>query len=145
MKMLTVLPKLKPIAKRRLRKLIAFLRQLPRRKFDFSTVINDCHTIGCAVGWCPVVFPKLCRFGDRNACENWVVVKSVKPRRSRYSVDDVTSKLLMLPEEHASLFRPNRAQLLHSSLADLHGGATPKQVAAMLEKYITFTETPLRP
>lgn len=58
---------------KRLLKLANFLLNLNPKKFDLNEVIasdikmqdnpseilNECGTVGCAVGWCPSVFPKL--------------------------------------------------------------------------------------
>ena len=69
---------MKKIYKDRLLKLAMFLEKLPPRKFNlesFTTIegplpsqdlIKDfsCGTTGCAVGWCPVVFPKFCKYSS---------------------------------------------------------------------------------
>jgi hypothetical protein len=65
---------------RRLRKLAAFLRELPRRKFDFGTWArdpgnpdpehrikldpHDCKTVACAAGWATCI-PEFKRAGLR--------------------------------------------------------------------------------
>lgn len=58
---------------KRLLKLAAFLRTMPKAKFDFGTIMDvrgkpplealkagehPCGTVGCAVGWMPAVWPK---------------------------------------------------------------------------------------
>ena len=48
----------------RLRKLAAFLRQIPNEMFRYASLIEvwdpiaKCGTVCCALGWCPRVFPK---------------------------------------------------------------------------------------
>ncbi len=71
---------LKPIYRRRLRKLAAYLRTVPEVNFDIHTVTRGvastpdgwlsamqrhaCGTAGCAVGYSPVVFPRLLQYDD---------------------------------------------------------------------------------
>lgn len=56
--------KMKHFHKKRLLKLAAFLDKLPRKKFNFASWVSGvspehpCGTAACAVGYCPVVFPK---------------------------------------------------------------------------------------
>src|SRR6185295_10345847 len=55
------------IGARRLLRLAKFLHKLPERKFFFGTVVSgsdmprkqlDCGSTACAIGWCPVIWPK---------------------------------------------------------------------------------------
>lgn len=76
---------MKAFHKNRLLKLASFLRNLPPAKFDLKVIMEtndeggmplekekDCGTVGCAMGWCPKVMPKLFAHtyeyydGDRN-------------------------------------------------------------------------------
>lgn len=67
----------------RLVTLIEFLKTFERKKFNFEILREEkpsCGTIGCAIGWCPEVFPKLVEvrmdsYQDpqfRFRCENWI-------------------------------------------------------------------------
>lgn len=57
--------------KKRLLKLADFLEKLPRKLFDIGIIREgthtnleeamECGTKACAVGWCPTVFPRLCK------------------------------------------------------------------------------------
>ena len=53
---------MKAIYKNRLLKLAKWLmnfKPTEKRAWDFSTVVQfNCKTTACALGWCPVVFPK---------------------------------------------------------------------------------------
>ena len=49
----------------RLLKLAAFLDKMKPSKFDYSTIYDtNCKTTGCAMGWCPVVFPGSFQYGE---------------------------------------------------------------------------------
>src|SRR3990167_2498011 len=49
----------------RLLKLAAFLDKMKPSKFDYSTIYDtNCKTTGCAMGWCPVVFPGSFQYGQ---------------------------------------------------------------------------------
>lgn len=61
--------------KRRLNKLACFLDTIPRRNFDLTCVVATddlptrdvakCGAAACAVGWCPIVFPRSNIFFDK--------------------------------------------------------------------------------
>lgn len=51
--------KTKNFRKMRLLQLADFLLALPAEKFNFNIVSNGCGSVGCAMGWTPVVFPHL--------------------------------------------------------------------------------------
>lgn len=129
---------MKPIHKRRLRKLIAFLRQLPRKRFDFTEVriAENCGTIGCAIGWTPEVLPDLVQLDAGGE------PRLLKPSKSRFSgFMGISEEITGLPPDIASdLFTPDCQSGVDSRLSDLPGSATPKQVAAMLEKFIALQE-----
>ena len=45
----------------RLLKLASFLNTLKKEKFNFDIIAKKepiCGTVGCAIGWCPKVFPR---------------------------------------------------------------------------------------
>lgn len=63
---------MKKIHKNRLLKVANFILNLDAKKFDLEEIIassvktdsnsnkilNECGTVGCAIGWCPCVFPR---------------------------------------------------------------------------------------
>lgn len=117
---------MKPIHVKRLKKLIAFLRKLPRKRFNFAIVRNEppkCGVVGCAIGYMPNVFPRVFKSFEVTACN-----------RTFYKAAMWVSGLGWCPA--GWLFNPMQQQLVHEKLKNLPTTATPKQVAAMLEKFI---------
>lgn len=122
---------------RRLKKLIAFLRELPRGKFYFGDDVKEsksnghtCATVACAIGWTPAIFPRVLKwvwYGDYNEKYFW----HYSFKGERYSFADISDKLLGCPHH---LFIPQEQQCVHAELEDLSDDATPKQVARMLER-----------
>ena len=123
-----------PRGKRRLLKLAAFLEALPKDKFYFGTTLHkvehNCPTVACAIGWTPVVFPKLTkRFG----------VKSIGTSGS-YVGDRYYSELAMdlfdvSKSDAEALFSPG----IHSlSLTALNPLVPPSAVAANIRLFLTF-------
>lgn len=138
---------MKPIHVKRLKKLIAFLRKLPRKRFNFAIVRNEppkCGAVGCAIGYMPNVFPRVFKSFYRNYCdttgveEGWDWTHGVGFRGQRIvSFDGVAEWVSGLELPLAShLFSPGCQTRVHADLPDLGDKATPKQVAAMLEKFI---------
>lgn len=134
---------MKPIHEKRLRKLIAFLRQLPRKRFNFAIVRNEppkCGAVGCAIGYLPNVFPR--------------VFKSIPLAAGDGSLGTFTHRITFRgTDEHnfggaaawvsglreiaaGDLFDPNQQRYVDKRLPILPKTATPKQVARMLEKFI---------
>lgn len=150
----TILPRMTAVGKRRLRKLIAFLRTLKPKQFNFGDVVSDykknghvCGTVCCAIGWTPAVFPQLVRWFESRE-HGWAMARlSFKAGHTRWvRYDVIANRLFGISEESAaSLFHPGRAGRVHESLPAINSFATPKQVAAMLEQYIALTETPSTP
>jgi hypothetical protein len=136
--------KLKPVHVRRLRKLIAFLRQLPRKRFNFAIIRNEppkCGAVGCAIGYMPNVFPRTFQsFGIPDGLGRWT--HHVGFRGREYSPGSngfmaVAKWVSGLGGIQASdLFTPNLQQCVHDKLKPVPTSATPKQVARMLEKFI---------
>lgn len=129
------------VGKRRLRKLIAFLRQLPRRKFDFSDVVKEtngkgCGSVACALGWTPVAFPKHFKWIDNGGYASRRGSEGIHLFRD-------AADYFQIPRFHDNLFVPAGAWAVSNHLPNLNGDATPKQVARMLEQYIKLTETPV--
>lgn len=132
---------MKPIHVKRLKKLIAFLRKLPRKRFNFAIIRNEppkCGAVGCAIGYMPNVFPRVFRsfaipsydvqlwthgVGFRGASEpNFVSVAEWVSGLERFTA--------------SALFEPRNQGKVDARLPHLSKSATPKQVAAMLEKFI---------
>lgn len=116
----------------RLEKLAAFLDKLPRKKFDFSDVVTAfdpekyCGTVGCAIGWTPAVFPDLVEWG-RNCYGANVFLRATH----RGGYNHVAENLFGVTyDESEKLFSP------YCEACPLGVGATPKQVAREIRKFI---------
>lgn len=123
------------IHKTRLRKLIAFLRKLPRKKFDFGDVRYEdkCGTVACAIGWTPEVFPRLVTTGD-SGC-------SLELDGKRRHFADIAEGIFGIPWRYADyIFQPNTQDMVNIKLKPCDSDATPKQVAKMLEKFLALVD-----
>lgn len=126
----------------RLEKLAAFLDTLPRKKFRFDRVwrFQECGTVGCAIGWTPVVFPHLVR---RSAQTSQLFYRG-KAGRSLQSYDGVAAWLFGMSKDDAvRLFTPSYTK----SSADAAPGCvalgpdtTPKLVAKNIRRYIAHQQ-----
>lgn len=130
---------MKPIHIKRLRKLIAFLRKLPRKRFNFAIVRNEppkCGAVGCAIGYMPNVFPRVFKLFEVTGSCNWTYGVGFRStsHENFYDAAMWVSGLGWCPA--GWLFNPMQQQLVHEKLKNLPATATPKQVAAMLEKFI---------
>jgi hypothetical protein len=125
---------LKPVHERRLRKVIAFLDELPPEKFNFAEI--RCKSVGCALGWCPAIFPKkvtLRRF--RSFKMQYPGLRGV--RRSGF--EEVAEWVTGLEYDKAALlFQPGDQKAVNRRLPNCGINATAKDVARMLEKFITL-------
>lgn len=147
--MKTELPPMTATGKRRLRKLIGFLRQLPPEKFDFASVVEEyeknghiCGTVCCAIGWTPSIFPRIVEW---TWCEEWEEANVRNKEGKQVGYQEVAHELFEISGSTARyLFAPGYQKLVHVTLPKVGELATPKRVAAMLEKYITLTETPAK-
>jgi hypothetical protein len=133
----TILPKMTPKGKERLRELIAGLRELPDEAFNFRVLRENssCGTVACAIGWTPEIFPDLVK----------VDVSMGHPRVVHIATGEtsywIAHELFGISEDQASwLFYPCRQHHLSPLLPICDDDATPDEVAAMLEKYIELTE-----
>lgn len=122
------------IQNKRLTKLIAFLRALPRSKFYFGDDVlesktngHTCATVACAIGWTPAIFPRLVKWDFQDGCLNGYIMG----KRS-VGLYDVAEKILGCD---AYVFLPNCQIYADNRLSNLPCDASPKQVAKMLEKY----------
>lgn len=149
-KLKTELPPMSRTGKRRLRKLIAFLRQLPRRKFDFAEIVtkgkhngHTCGTVCCALGWMPAVFPKVIKWKFEE--DFWGGGDFVISKGRSKDYRKIAKNHFGISYHHAQgLFHPGEQMEVHSALPICGEKATAKQVAAMLEQYIRLTETPAK-
>lgn len=139
--------------KRRLLKLAAFLRKLPREKFDFTIVAREagkpmrealkagatrCGTTACAVGWMPAVFPRSCEWiADtfRGYAMRGVVLKG-QPLLPFEMLKVAEQFFGLTDDEVALLFVPSDAP----TPGQLGDDATPKQVARHIERFVKRQE-----
>ena len=120
----------------RLEKLAAFLDTLPKEKFDFDTVweSGDCGSVGCAIGWTPVVFPDLVRRLHPHS-RYFYAGKYGKTERD---YDELAMWLFSMPavDSHA-LFTPGFASDAKApGCRRLNSQASPKAVAKNIRRYI---------
>lgn len=132
---------MKAIHIKRLRKLIAFLRKLPRKRFNFAIIRNEppkCGAVGCAIGYMPNVFPRVFKSFALPSEEGADWTHGVGFRgKGQPNFISVAEWVSGLPYEKAHfLFEPENQFLIDDRLPDLDKDATPKQVARMLEKFI---------
>lgn len=131
-------PKKRGVA--RLLKLAKFLRTLPESHFDFGIVLeqhsktreNKCGTIGCAIGWCPVVFPRLVEITPRMFMPTYRLKRGDKQCRGDFRT--VGQHLFGMPLTHVErLFVPEK----HSPADGRRLGytTTPTKVAQRVETY----------
>ena len=130
------------VGNRRLLKLAEFIRTVPKKHFDMDNIIRteaevgkeanalryalkgeDCHTAACAIGWCPIVFPRLFTF------DGYGMVVERKSRRYDFQAAEIVFALSS-PESY-KLFSPTP------------GNNTPSQVARNLTKFVRRREKEL--
>lgn len=144
---------MKTYHKKRMRKLIAFLRgDLKPKQFKFNRVVSEieanghvCGTVCCAMGWTPKVFPRLVGWAE-DYLREWRTSQSTGLRmRGEEDVmeySDVAEIIFGIPSEMAgSLFAPDSQRYVSAKLPNCSDYATPKQVAAMLEKFLALVES----
>ena len=125
----------------RLVTLIEFLKTLERKKFNFEILREDqdCGTIGCAIGWCPEIFPKLVEVRMshcvdpqfRLTCENWPIGTNF---------DHVAWEMFGL---EGDVFTPDMKVVFDDGFGFTiyttpRGKATPKKVAKWLTKVLSI-------
>lgn len=116
------------VGNKRLLKLAAFLRTVPRRRFDYSTWIGEdwkgaqdlsCGTTACAMGWAATM-PEFRRLGLR-------LDEGVPSLDGNGDGFDAAQELFGLElSESIDLFAPD----------DGEANATPKQVAKKIEQFV---------
>jgi hypothetical protein len=135
--MSTILPKMTPKGKERLRELIAGLRELPDQAFNFGVFRehNACGTVACAIGWTPEIFPDLVKV---DMSMGYPRVVHIATGATSYWI---ARELFRIKHTHAEwLFNPFGQHKVSPLLPICGIYATPDDVAAMLEKYIELTE-----
>lgn len=135
----------------RLMKLARFLHNvLPENKFDFSVVTfggdipNEtfsCGTVGCAIGWAPLVFPDLLRYERSPSGESVYVHRKSDDRELAIDLSVASSALmeffgLSSPEARA-LFCPYCQSKISPALPFLSNESTPKEVASGIALYVS--------
>lgn len=130
--------------KKRMLKLAAFLRELPRKQFKFSEIVKKgpkCGTVGCAMGWTPVLFPHLVKAELEEDLEDGTKRFDVKTKNS-YGYTNVAREIFDIQDEGDLVFDDEGgAYELFTPGHTVCGiyldyRATPKQVARRLEKYV---------
>lgn len=132
---------------KRLLKLADFLEKLPRKKFQFDTLVEGpdkpradfgCGSVGCAIGWAPVCFPRSLEYrtlGKRSYNHFIVAIKgrSLPKWSSGFSL--VAQGFFGLDSREADgLFNPRSQEEIGERLLDFD--ATPKQVAALIRRFV---------
>ena len=120
----------KHVTKRRLLKLAAFLDTLPPEKWDFLHIITrknpsrTCGTVCCAIGWTPVVFPRLIKWKDL----------FVRSKRAYEIVKEQSQRLFGLSTEQINLLFIPRVSW-NSESNQLPISATSTDVANHIRKF----------
>ena len=139
------------VHKKRLLKLADFLDKLPPEKFDFDKIVYgselpnktlSCGSVGCAIGWCPVVFPRLVMYEQYDTDSDSGI--RVKHRISGYDNYRYIARELFGVNPHReafALFSPGwdgdmEREVL--GLPDIGSDATPKQVAKNIRKFVAI-------
>ena len=130
------------IERKRLEKLIGFLKKLKPEKFNFGSVISkwdrkhECGSVCCAIGWTPVIFPNLIKWNH-----NSLLSLAIKKTGNGRSFGWIASYLFGIDFRiSTSLFSPQDQDDVHENLKRLPEEATPKAVAKMLEKFLKLVD-----
>ena len=126
--------------KQRMLKLADFLDNLPTKKFDFSifrdrddtavyTPPEKCGAVGCAIGWMPTVFPRVCKSWMGSKMKNGYTVKP------GLWFDDAAKVLDIDYNDCDNLFSPGGCVpgLRPTALSE---NTTPKKVAARIRQFV---------
>lgn len=127
------------IQKDRMRKLIGFLRELPKEQFDFRHVVSefegDCCTVGCAIGWTPKVFPELVKWDHLDLAMDVRLIGSTD--ESDYA--EVASALFGLPAVMSSdLFCPMLQDGIHARLPVVERGHLPQRLPTCWRSFLSW-------
>lgn len=126
---------------KRLLKLADFLNVLPKEKFNYGVVVMgddlprktfDCGSVACAMGWTPVVFPRLAKYVKH---ENGDVEIALCTSRYAQSYPEVAEELFDIPSHIAvGLFAAGNQHVVHEESLDFD--ASPKQVASLIRRFV---------
>ena len=135
---------------KRLHKLADFLDTVPKKNFDFERVVYDrgdgpprkdfsCGTTACAMGYTPLLFPKLVEWavvGEFNDSVCGVIPKGGNP--CTHSWGGAAMELFGIEGlEVDALFWPDANRIRADiGLSELPKDPTPKQVARNIRKFI---------
>lgn len=133
---------MKTVYKRRMLRLAKFLDGLPPKKFDLRIIVDGttkapckadiqneaCGTVGCAMGWSPIVFPTMLEYRQGSyGPEDFDVViknKSHKPKKNFHAI----MKVLGIDyHESVDLFDPG---------GYMSNNVGPKDVARKIRKLV---------
>ena len=136
------------VEKKRLIKLADFLDKLPRKKFDFGHIVKgydkprktlDCGSVACAIGWCPVIFPRLVKYAPPAAYSIGDYEVIPKDGACEGAFFGSTERLFGIDREEAlGLFEPGEQDRI--DLPFTGNRATPKQVAKNIRRFIKWKE-----
>lgn len=155
---------MKPFEQKRMLKLATYLEKLDPKAFDFGSVINTrhtwsergmikaemkhgCGTVGCAMGHCVIVFPRLVEFSlGQNIPLDSVYAEIMNIKAKPELTEELTTGYMNLahflfgiPEEDAyHLFTPTEQYDLPMNTKILDQHAKPKEVAKMLRQYVEW-------
>lgn len=120
------------VGNKRLLKLAAFLRTVPKKKFDYAQVISrtaegvydlSCGSTGCALGWASAI-PSFRRLGFRSTRHGRVFLKE-DPGQAWYPAVGAVFFGMSI-DEASQLFSPEDSEF----------NATPKYVAKKIERFV---------
>lgn len=135
--------------KKRLLKLADFLEVLPENKFDYSSIVSgedvprktfDCGSTACAVGWCPIAFPRSFKYHKTRLGINLWAQKNGRRfgdviRLSVYLENPELESFFGLQQsEVVGLFWPGYQYRIQESHLDKDASA--KDVAAMIRRFV---------
>jgi hypothetical protein len=128
------------IHKARLLKLADFLDTIPRQKFNINYITNicgdielsnksikdpECGSVGCAIGYCPVVFPRLFKYYRRITSITHPEVICIKTGKVNFeAVEDVFGLAM------------GESQQLFSAVSYIGKRSTPHAVAQNIRKFV---------
>ncbi len=132
----------------RLMKLARFLYKLPREKFNYAVVIegkdipNDtfsCGTVGCAIGWTPMVFPE--RFEWRTLKHRVGLFDKADHREMTNGnfVSTAMDFFDLSSSQVQGLFTPGMQDCI--GMDDMEDNASPKDVAMMIAAFVKKEST----
>lgn len=136
---------MKKLHAQRLMKLANFLLTVPDEMFGFATIVKgqktprkemDCGSTACALGWCPVLWPKLVRYQPASGLSSYDVHPRKEQPMAHMSYFNGSAKLLfgLSNAEAIALFVAGHQY--EFGLTPLTHGATPRQVANNIARYV---------